>query len=385
MTNKEVLQQPTAAPRKFTFESLKTITNKFSEEIGGGGYGVVYKGVLEDGTVVAVKKLSSHQTFGPNFDECINHMNVRHPNIIQLIGYCFEVDKVCYEYSNGKRVLADMEKRALCLEYIQGGSLDRYISEEPCRLNWCICYGIIKGICEGLKYLHTGTKDHSPLYHMDLKPGNILLDNNIPKICDFGLSKLGLTKTHVTQARNGTPGYMPPEFIDRAEIAPTYDIFSLGVIILDIVAGKALCFERTNIPSKRFIENVHGLWEKRPQETISSDKSWEIKTCIKIALRCVKKDRKKRPKIAWIVDKLNKIDTAESSSTSQVIDFRSMLDGSSAVELQRRKKEQFIQNREESQETGLSPLTGYKKILRCYSSAALSSSSSSPHVRSLPP
>lgn len=160
--NKEVLQQTTATPTKFTFDSLNTITNNFKTKIGGGGYGEVYKGVLEDGTYVAVKKLNSHAASGRDFDEFINHMNIRHPNIIQLIGYCFDVDKVVWVH-DGKRLLADLEKKALCLEYIQGGSLDRYISGEPCRLDWCICYGIIKGICEGLKYLHTGTEDHSPL------------------------------------------------------------------------------------------------------------------------------------------------------------------------------------------------------------------------------
>ncbi|CAN6172775.1 unnamed protein product, partial [Urochloa humidicola] len=243
-------------------------------------------------------------------NECTNLMGLQHRNIVRLVGYCYEIAHKVVEY-NGQYVYAAVEKRALCFEYLRGGSLDKYLSNKSCGLGWHTCYKIIKGICEGLHYLHNGTKD--PIYHLDLKPANILLDENmVPKIGDFGLSRLfDSTQTHTTKGIIGTFGYMPPEYVDRYQITPKFDVFSLGVIIIKLMAGHDGYLKFENMSRQEFIDLVHGNWEKRLQLTMSSRTSHEIKTCIEIALRCVELDRVKRPTIAEIIDEMNKIDNAK--------------------------------------------------------------------------
>lgn len=185
--------------RVFSFKELKDITNDFSEEreIGSGGSGVVYMGVLENGEVIAVKKL--HNRFDSSGkklsndealfkSELMNLFRVQHPNLIRLVGYCYETQNIFMEI-DGKGIFAFREEKVLCLEYMQGGSLTDKISDESCGLEWCSRYNIMKGVCEGLKYLHTGSEKTT--YHLDLKPDNIWLDRNmIPKIGDFGISRL---------------------------------------------------------------------------------------------------------------------------------------------------------------------------------------------------
>ncbi|XBI24922.1 hypothetical protein VPH35_049936 [Triticum aestivum] len=244
-------------------------------------------------------------------------MMVQHQNIVRLVGYCYEIAHKAVEH-NGRYVLASVEDRALCFEYLQGGSLDKHLSGESCGLGWRTRYKIIKGICEGLHYLHNGSKD--PIYHLDLKPANILLDKNMtPKIGDFGLSRLfDSTQTYTTKAIRGTPGYMPPEYIDRFKITQKFDVFSLGVIIIQVMAGREGYSQCGDMSSQEFIDVVHGNWLKTLQATMSLHAELEVMTCIEIALRCVEADRVKRPTIAEIVDELNKIDIAKRSLVDQV-------------------------------------------------------------------
>ncbi|CAN6164881.1 unnamed protein product [Urochloa humidicola] len=310
------LQHTSVMPRNFTFHFLEHITNKFSDDriIGYGGYGVVYKGVLHNGEEIAVKKLyDKHIGLEDDkqfMNECTNLMGLQHRNIVRLVGYCYEIAHKVVEY-NGQYVYAAVEKRALCFEYLQGGSLDKHLSDKSCGLGWHTCYKIIKGICEGLHYLHNGTKD--PIYHLDLKPANILLDENmVPKIGDFGLLRLfDSTQTHTTKGIIGTLGYMPPEYINRYQITPKFDVFSLGVIIIQLMAGRDGYLKFEDMSRQEFIDIVHGNWVKRLQLKMPSRTSHQIKTCIEIALRCVELERVKRPTIAEIVDEMNKIDNAK--------------------------------------------------------------------------
>ncbi|VAI53380.1 unnamed protein product [Triticum turgidum subsp. durum] len=309
-------EQTSATTREFTLEFLQQITDNFSEEhvIGRGGYGVVYKGVLENGEELALKKLR----YMPGLDdtqfrnEFNNLMRAQHPNITRLVGYCYHQGHQRIKYK-GEYIFALVEERVLCFEYLQGGSLDKHISDESCGIDWHTRFKIIRGICLGLNYLHNGSKD--PIYHLDLKPGNILLDKNMaPKIGDFGLSRLfPSSQTYITVKIIGTPGYMPPEYIERYEITSKYDIFSLGVTIIRIMAGDEGYSKHAYISSQEFLEQVHGNWGKRLQGTMSSHTSDQVKTCIEIALRCIEVDREKRPTIAEIVGELNKVGTVESS------------------------------------------------------------------------
>jgi serine/threonine protein kinase len=183
------LRDTNAEPTDLPLSLLKEITKNFSDklEIGRGGFGVVYRGVLPNG-MVAVKKLSADiQIEDQSFqDEIVCLMRAKHKNIVRFLGYCADTQGIMKEYM-GRYVLADVRVRLLCFEYIRNGSLDRLITDEYGGLGWAERYRIIKGICQGLCYLHEEQK----IVHLDLKPQNILLDQNIvPKITDFGLSRL---------------------------------------------------------------------------------------------------------------------------------------------------------------------------------------------------
>jgi len=184
-------------PVKFTLEFLNRITNNFSEEliIDRGRYGAIYKGVRDKGECVAVKKLNLKP--GLEGEEFINEFNklkrIQHRNITRLVGHCHHIEQVPVEH-NGEYVSATVEERALCFEYLEG-SLDKHLSNEPCGAPWYICYRIIRGICEGLDYLHKGLEH--PIYHLDLKPTNIFLDRDMnPRIGGFGLSLFDSLETN---------------------------------------------------------------------------------------------------------------------------------------------------------------------------------------------
>ncbi|GJN28247.1 hypothetical protein PR202_gb16351 [Eleusine coracana subsp. coracana] len=182
-----MLIDKTAEPTNLRLPLLESITNNFSDDlqIGSGGFAVVYKGLLQNGTV-AVKKLTQtldlHETkFHQEIDSL---MRVRHKNIVRFMGYCSDTQGKVWKLQ-GKNVMAEERHRFLCFEFLPLGSLEKYISDAAEGLGWMTRYQIIKGICEGLHYLH-----QQKIVHLDLKPANILLDHYmVPKIADFGLSK----------------------------------------------------------------------------------------------------------------------------------------------------------------------------------------------------
>ncbi|KAF7018920.1 hypothetical protein CFC21_032152 [Triticum aestivum] len=191
-------------PTSVKMELLRKITTNFAEErvLGKGAYGKVYRGVCDDdGQVVAVKLLYNlKQTIDDEqfIREFKNLMMLKHPNIVRLVGYCYETQRQHADYE-GTIVFGETTDKALCFEYMPKGSLHNHLSDECNGLDWQSRYKIIKGVCEGLRYLHEGFE--KPFYHLDLKPDNILLDENMPpKLADFGLSKCyGEEQTRMTQ------------------------------------------------------------------------------------------------------------------------------------------------------------------------------------------
>ncbi|KAF8735524.1 hypothetical protein HU200_014478 [Digitaria exilis] len=245
--------------RLISLECLKRITNNFSDEqvIGIGGFGTVYKGELPDGQVVAVKKKeeSALEVAEMQFKKEGDVLAMlTHKNIVRLIGVCAEAGQVIGQL-NGKDMV-DMPTWLLCFEYMPNGNLYEYLSDASSRLDWDRRYKLIKGICCGLHYLHNL---EPPVIHMDLKPQNILLDYTMePKITDFGLCRL-LTegKTHTITANNtGTMGYMAREYINSRIISKESDIFSLGVIILEIVTGCRQYPSDTGLYSSKYMDFI---------------------------------------------------------------------------------------------------------------------------------
>ncbi|KAK1668612.1 hypothetical protein QYE76_056771 [Lolium multiflorum] len=296
------MDNTSGAPTLMPLHLLEEITNDFSDDqkVGAGSYGSVYKGEHKNGETIAVKLLH----YIPGLDdeqfkkEYLNLASLQHKNIVRLVGYCHETRREILPF-DGKMVFAEMTR-------------EHFVSNEFTGHDWCTRYAIIKGICQGLKYLHEELQ--SPMYHLDIKPANVLLDDNMfPKLADFGLSRLfSGGKTQVTKSALGTHGYVPPEYIDAAVISNKFDIFSLGVVIIKIMTGPTGYFRIDEMSSQQFIELVHANWTKRLYETSMYllDSYYEqVRRCIEIALSCVEADRYKRPSIGLIISKLNETET----------------------------------------------------------------------------
>ncbi|KAK1692134.1 hypothetical protein QYE76_008831 [Lolium multiflorum] len=301
-----------SSPHRIPFQCLKEITNNFSDEqvLGQGGFGVVYKGVLHDGKMIAVKRIAPSLRPGleKQFENEVCHlMKLKHPNIVRFVGYCYQTWHECLEY-NGKHVLAETAERLLCLEYLPKGSLDNYLSDESPGLDWRTRYNIIEGICYGLCNLHENFD--KPIIHLDLKPANILLDDNmLPKVTDFGLSRLLDEQTICTASRPGTLGYMAPELINSGKLTPKSDIFSLGVIILEVVTGHR---DYPAVDSKTALDEFIELEVKKWRNVLQRSPGYgslkidceQIKRCLQVGLICVNPERTKRPPMTKVISML---------------------------------------------------------------------------------
>ncbi|KAL6596992.1 hypothetical protein ACP70R_047126 [Stipagrostis hirtigluma subsp. patula] len=326
-------QDQVSESQSLPLEYLREITNNFSDKhlLGKGGFGNVYKGVVQNGDVIAVKKLTLTMPGiqDRQFQNEICHlMKLKHPNIVQLVGYCSETESTLVQH-DGKYVLAEKSERLICLEYLPNGSLHKYLSDESSGLDWDTRYKIIEGICYGLHYLHEEWKVNTPIIHMDLKPPNILLDDNmVPKIADFGLSRLfGEEQTRTcTTSCEGTLGYMAPEYINRGIITKKLDIFSLGVIIVEIMTGHKEYPYETEVSFQKFIQLVIKNWRNRLERSSSYASRdidcQQIKRCIQIGLMCVKLNWEERPTTGQIIKMLHGSACAEYSNERETLRLR---------------------------------------------------------------
>ncbi|KAK3119852.1 hypothetical protein QOZ80_9AG0676360 [Eleusine coracana subsp. coracana] len=181
-----MLLNESVKPRELPISLLESITNNFSDDqqIGSGGFAVVYKGLLQNGTVAVKKLFAAHMDENKFIKEAGCLIRVKHKNIVRFLGYCADAQGKMVNFQ-GNMVIAEERQRLFCFEYLPKGSLDKYISDPSQGLDWETRYKILKGICEGLHYLH-----QQRIVHLDLKPANILLDHGmVPKIADFGISK----------------------------------------------------------------------------------------------------------------------------------------------------------------------------------------------------
>jgi len=219
---------PTVNPELiFKYHILREATSNFKAEnkLGEGGFGSVFKGVLPDGREIAVKrlKIGSMQGNAEFFNEANLISRVQHRNLVKLLGCCVE-----------------SSERLLVYEYLQNSSLDKIIFDttQSHSLKWRERYEIIVGTARGLAYLHEESEIR--IIHRDIKASNILLDNKQkPKITDFGLAKLfAEDESHVSTRVAGTLGYMAPEYALRGQLTEKADVFSFGVLLLEIVSGR---------------------------------------------------------------------------------------------------------------------------------------------------
>ncbi|KAL5713810.1 putative serine/threonine-protein kinase pbl21 [Ranunculus cassubicifolius] len=213
--------------KSFTFRELATATRNFKDAIGEGGFGRVYKGRLETGQVVAVKQLDQNGIQGNQefIVEVLMLSLLHHSNLVNLIGYC-----------------TDGDQRLLIYEYMTMGSLEGHLFDVPPDkrpLEWDTRIKIAVGAARGLEYLHC--KADPPVIYRDLKSANILLDDDFePKLSDFGLAKLGPVgdNTHVSTRVMGTYGYCAPEYALSGKLTLKSDIYSFGVVLLELITGR---------------------------------------------------------------------------------------------------------------------------------------------------
>ncbi|XP_037465894.1 uncharacterized protein LOC119337798 isoform X2 [Triticum dicoccoides] len=279
-------------PTNLSFELLKSITENFSDdrEIGHGGFATVYKGTLPNGNVAVKRIRNSHSINEALFyREVDSLLNIEHKNVVRFLGFCASTDQAAIQIEGSKQhIYAELRERLLCFEYISNGSLQKYITDELRGLEWNTRYKIIRGICEGLHHLHK----EKQIYHMDLKPDNILLDNDmVPKITDFGLSRLDEKSKTMSEQRHGSLGYCAPEYLHQGKMSFKSDMYSLGVIIIELVTGqKAIPSNNNNV-----LRRWRHRWKKNENGTCLVYQ--EVAKCLEIGLLCKEIDPFKRPYI----------------------------------------------------------------------------------------
>jgi len=213
----------------FSLKELEKATNGFSDDqkLGVGGFGTVYKGTMESGLIVAVKRTNRLDTSGAQqfLNEVALLSQVNHRNLVHLYGCCLET-----------------EVPMLVFEYVSNGNLSEHLqgekSSELGHLTWLKRMQIAIEIAEAISYLHS--EANPPIYHRDVKSTNILLDSNYGvKVSDFGISKLiPLGATHVSTAAQGTPGYWDPEYFLSYQLTDKSDVYSFGVILLELITSQ---------------------------------------------------------------------------------------------------------------------------------------------------
>ncbi|WJZ96600.1 hypothetical protein VitviT2T_015270 [Vitis vinifera] len=279
----------------FTLRQIKAATNNFdyANKIGEGGFGSVYKGQLSDGTVIAVKQLSSKSRQGNR--EFVNEIGIisclHHPNLVKLYGCCIEGNQLLLVY-----------------EYMENNSLARALFERSVlKLDWATRYKICVGIAKGLTFLHEESR--IMIVHRDIKATNVLLDENLnAKISDFGLAKLNEGEnTHISTRIAGTIGYMAPEYALWGYLTDKADVYSFGVVTLEIVSGKnnsnytpdTTC---TCLLDWAFVLKQKGSLMELVDPNLGTEfNKKEAETMIKVALLCTNASSKLRPTMSAVL------------------------------------------------------------------------------------
>ncbi|XP_056176385.1 putative leucine-rich repeat receptor-like serine/threonine-protein kinase At2g19230 isoform X3 [Syzygium oleosum] len=307
--------------RPFKYGEVSRITGNFRRVIGEGGFGKVYLGTLENGTVVAVKMLSksSKQGYKEFQAEVQLLMIVHHGNLVSLFGYC-----------------DDSRHMALIYEYMANGNLRQHLSgkvkmqppEDHLKvLTWSKRLQIAVDVAQGLDYLHNGCKP--PIIHRDLKTTNILLNEDFrAKIADFGLSRAFATEndSYVSTCPAGTPGYLDPEFQSSGNLNKKSDVYSFGIILFELITGQpATMRSRDGSTSMHILQwlipivesgDIQRIMDPRLQGEFDINLAWKV---VKIAMSCTRPMAIQRPDINQILAELKESLVSESSGSSEMV------------------------------------------------------------------
>ncbi|KAL6993363.1 putative serine/threonine-protein kinase pix13 [Sarracenia purpurea var. burkii] len=312
--NGEILVTPNL--KVYSFDDLKSATKNFKSDsvLGIGGFGTVYKGWVDEktlapskpgtGMVVAVKKLHPESMQG--FQEWQSEVNflgrLSHPNLVKLLGYCWEDQELLLVY-----------------EFMKKGSLENHLfrgrsTMEP--LSWDLRLKIAIGAARGLAFLHTSEKQ---VIYRDFKASNILLDEDYnAKISDFGLAKLGPSgeKSHVSTRVMGTHGYAAPEYIATGHLYVKSDVYGFGVVLLEMMTGLRVLDRKRPTTQQYLVQWAKPLLSNQNKVNkllmdvdikgqFSSEAAFHV---AQLTLKCLKPDLKKRPAMKEVVEALERID-----------------------------------------------------------------------------
>lgn len=297
----EIDENLLASVRHFSYNELRSATDNFhaSNKLGRGGFGTVYKGTLKRGMQVAVKTLAAQSKQGVRefLTEIRIISNVKHPNLVELIGCCVEGTN-----------------RILVYEYLENNSLDHALLSSRSTnviLDWGKRSAICLGIARGLQYLHEEIEPH--IVHRDIKASNILLDKDFnPKIGDFGLARLFPDNiTHISTKIAGTTGYLAPEYALGGQLTLKADVYSFGVLILEIISGRSSSKENWGGTQLLLVEYAWQLHEEgRPLELVDNEMGEfpkeEVLRFMKVAFFCTQATSNRRPLMSQVVNMLSR-------------------------------------------------------------------------------
>ncbi|KAK7356515.1 hypothetical protein VNO80_15788 [Phaseolus coccineus] len=321
-TQIDLLNGSTERATIFTALELKKATNNYDDDriIGKGGHGTVYKGILSNGRVVAIKKsMVSNQTeIGQFINEVVVLSQINHRNVVKLIGCCLET-----------------EFPLLVYEFITNGTLYEHLhfEGEACgdnhKLSWRTRLRIVAETAEALAYLHSSVS--TPIIHRDVKTANILLDDNLTaKVSDFGASKLvPLDQTQLTTLVQGTMGYLDPEYLQTSQLTEKSDVYSFGVVLAELLTSrKPISFLRPQSQRNLSMYFVSAMNEGRLAQILDneivSDASVEyVIEVANLAKRCLRLHGEERPTMKEVAMELEGIRVMEKHSLGGAKDVAS--------------------------------------------------------------
>ncbi|KAL2509784.1 putative LRR receptor-like serine/threonine-protein kinase [Forsythia ovata] len=297
---------------------MASATNNFNScaQVGQGGYGTVYKGILYDSTIVAIKRATEGSLQGKKefLTEIELLSRLHHRNLVSLVGYCDE---------EGEQMLV--------YEFMPKGTLRNWLSGESNEnLEFGVRLRIALGSAKGILYLHT--EANPPIFHRDIKASNILLDSKLTaKVADFGLSRLapalndeGTVPNHVSTLVKGTPGYLDPEYFLTHKLTDKSDVYSFGVVLLEILTGMHPISHGKNIVREVNMTQKSGTLFSIIDSRMGSYPSECMEKFVPLALSCCQDKPEERPSMLEVVRELENIlrlvpDAAEIDSS----DFKS--------------------------------------------------------------
>ncbi|KAL1816226.1 hypothetical protein ACET3Z_018800 [Daucus carota] len=281
----------------FGFQTLRKATKNFHQDnfLGRGGFGLVYMGKLEDGRTVAVKKLAtekSQQGESEFLAEVKMITSIQHKNLVRLVGCC-----------------SDGDQRLLVYEYMKNKSLDLIVYGKSDQfLNWSTRSQIILGIAKGIQYLHEDS--HFRIVHRDIKASNILLDSKFqPRISDFGLARFfPEDQAYLSTTFAGTLGYTAPEYAIKGELSEKADIYSFGVLVLEIISGRKNTDLTLNSDMQYLPEYAWKLFERSKVMDLVESRlredgflEREVLQTIQVAFLCLQPHADLRPPMSEVV------------------------------------------------------------------------------------